>query len=125
MSKVLEVVNEALESIGINYEYGEWTGDIVYPYYVGEYQEVPSPNEDGMHEQTFILNGFTRESLLELEASKEKIAAHFSKVGGHRVTTDTGSVVTIFYSHGTGIPTGDSVLKRVQINLTVKEWRVI
>lgn len=125
----LAVLNELLESIGINYQFDEWIGEIVYPYFTGEYQESPSLNEDGMIEMSFILNGFSRkrkdnaEPLLELEQAKEKIRSHFRD--GVVVTTDSGSAVAIFYENTlANIPTGDAELKRIQINLKIKEWSV-
>lgn len=125
MSKaVLKVVDEAMTALGINYEFGEWTSHPVYPYFVGEYQEVPGANEDGMQETTFLLTGFHRGKWSDLENEKEKICAYFGKVGGHTVTTDKGSAVAVFYSNSFIVPTGDMQLKRIEINLTIKEWSV-
>ena len=63
----LKIISDSLQSLGINYEFGVWTSEAVYPYWVGEYQETPPLNEDGMQETTFILSGFTRGKWLELE----------------------------------------------------------
>lgn len=120
----LGIVSEAMNELGINYEFGEWASSIVYPYFVGEYQEVPILSEDGMQESQFILNGFSRGSWLELEEAKEKIENHFNKVTGKLVTTDGKSTVAIFYENGLIVPTGDEQLKRIQINLKIKEWKV-
>ncbi len=120
----LNIISESLGKLGINYEFGEWTSEIVYPYFVGEYTEVPTLNEDGMQETTFILNGFSRGSWLELEEVKAKIEAHFGKVGGHTVIAEDKSAVAVFYSDSLIIPTGDAALKRIQINLMIKEWKV-
>ena len=73
MIAVLKVINEIMQQLGIHYEYMEWTSDIVYPYFVGEYIETPIETEDGLKESTFILTGFTRGTWLELEQTKEKI----------------------------------------------------
>lgn len=125
MSKaVLKVVDDAMTDLGLNYEFGEWTSGPVYPYWVGEYQEVPGTNEDGMQETTFLLTGFSRGKWSDLENDKEKISAYFGKVGGHTVTTDEGSAVAVFYSNSFVVPTGDMQLKRMEINLTIKEWSV-
>ena len=41
------------------------------------------------------------------------------------VTTDSGSVVAIFYANTFGdLPTGDAELEKIEINLTIKEWSV-
>lgn len=120
----LSIVSNSMNELGINYEFGEWNSKVVYPYFVGEYQEVPNPNEDGMLESQFILNGFSRGSWLELEEAKEKIENHFNKVSGKIVTADDKSTVAIFYENGLIVPTGDEQLKRIQINLKIKEWKV-
>lgn len=126
MSKAVEVMESVMsETLGLNYEYMTWTDDVVYPYWVGEYQEVPNSNEDGMKETSFILNGFTRGLNEELETEKAKIEALFGQIGGHKVTTDIGSVVAIFYENAMPVRTGDAELKRLQIILKIKEWSVI
>ncbi len=120
----LNIISDSMQSLGINYEFGAWTSEVVYPYYVGEYQETPSLNEDGMQETTFILTGFARGKWLELEEEKEKIKNYFPKVEGKTVIADNGSAVAVFYESSSIIPTGDAELKKIQINLTIKEWSV-
>lgn len=122
--ETLGIISNAMESLGINYNFMEWKGEVVYPYFVGEYQEIESINEDGMQESQFILTGFTRGTWLELEEAKEKIENHFNKVGGKTAIADNGSAVAIFYANSLVIPTGDAELKKIQINLTIKEWSV-
>lgn len=126
MSKaVLNAVKKGMAAIGLNYEYQEWTADPVYPYFTGEYQEFEPLNEDGMQETSFILTGFTRGSYSDLEAAREKIEKKFNPISGYKVSTDD-SVVAIFYALAlSNVPTGDAELKKIQINLTIKEWKVI
>lgn len=118
-----------MSDMGLNYDFMEFS-EPAYPYFTGEYQEVPPMSEDGEQETSFILNGFARDvgedktAYLELENAKEKIAAYFSKVSGKTIITDKGSAVAVFYANSLVIPTGDSELKRLQINLTIKEWSV-
>lgn len=127
---ILKVIDNAMNDLGINYEFGEWTGEIVYPYFVGEYQEIEPVNEDGMQETTFMLTGFARDvegtmnAYVALENTKDKISSYFNKVGGRTVIADNGSAVAVFYSNSLVIPTGDAELKKIQINLDVKEWSV-
>ena len=122
---ILKVASDGMAAAGLNYEFGEWTSDPVYPYWTGEYQEVEPMNESGMQEGTLILTGWHRGKYLELEQEKEKIEKEFPKTGGKIVTADDGSVVAIFYANAIGgIPTGDAELKKIQVNLTVKEWSV-
>lgn len=127
MSKAaLKIISDAMHSLGINYDFPEWDGKPVYPYFVGEYSETPPMNEDGMQETSFLLNGFARgkDGWLALEDTKEKIENYFGKVGGHKVIADNGSAVAVFYSHSLIVPTGDAELKRIEVNLTIKEWSV-
>lgn len=125
MSKaVLKIISDAMYALGINYEFMEWTGELVYPYFVGEYQEREPMNEDGMQETQFILTGFSREKWLALENAKELIENYFNRVSGKVVIADNGSAVAIFYAGSLVIPTGDAELKKMQINLIIKEWKV-
>lgn len=122
--QALTAVKDGMKAIGINYEFGTWTKDVVYPYFTGEYQETPPTSENGMQETTFLLTGFTRGTWLELEEAKEKIKNYFNKVSGKTVIAEDGSAVAIFYEHSLIVPTGDAELKRIQINLSIKEWSV-
>lgn len=122
--QALTAIKDGMKALGINYEFGTWTKKPVYPYFTGEYQEVPPSSEDGMQETTFLLTGFTRGSWLDLEEAKKKIMNHFNKVGGNIVIADDGTAVAIFYDNSLIVPTGDAELKRIQINLSIKEWSV-
>lgn len=125
MSKAsLKIISDAMDSLDINYSFMEWTAPPVDTYFVGEYGEVVPLNEDGMQETSFTLNGFTREAWLALENAKETIANYFNKVSGKIVIAENGSAVAVFYANSLVIPTGDAELKRIQINLTIKEWSV-
>lgn len=126
----LRIISDAMESFGLNYgflgdgiEYDE-EGNPIYPYFTGEYQELPPTDESGLQETTFLLTGFSRGSFLALEDAKEAISTYFPKVDGRIVNTDNGSVVAIFYSDGLAIPIEEAELKKIQINLDVKEWSV-
>ena len=129
MSKAgLKIISDAMESLGFAYSFmrfdvaeGEKAPDA---YFVGEYQETEPISESGLQESTFLLTGFTRKSWLLLEDAKEVISAYFNKVGGHTVIADDGSAVAVFYSNSLVVPTEDAELKRIQINLDVKEWSV-
>lgn len=131
MSKAgLKIISDAMEALGLNYgfmgddlDYDE-EGKPIYPYFIGEYQENEPTDESGLQETSFFLTGFSRGSWLALENAKEAISAYFNKVGGHTVIADNGSAVAVFYSNSLVIPTGDAELKKIQINLTIKEWSV-
>ena len=123
---VLDAVGQGMKEAGLNYKFGEWKGDPVYPYWVGEYQEIDPLNEDGMHETSFILTGFTRNSRIKLEEDKDKIQKRFPQCGGYKAIADDGSAVAIFYAGClANLPTGDAELKKIEVNLTIKEWKVI
>ena len=128
MSKVaLKTIRDSMKEIGINYQFKKWKGHPKYPYFVGSYQEVPTPGEDGMQEISFILTGFARsdgkvDGVLQLEDAKEKIENYF---GTGKVVNADGSAVAIFYANTFGdLPTGDAELEKIEINLTIKEWRI-
>lgn len=123
-NSVLACMAKAMEELGLHYAFMEWKGKPVYPYFIGEYQETEPSTEDGMQETSFILTGFSRRTWQELEQAKESIRAYFHPAIG-KVITEHGSAMAIFYAGSLGnLPTGDPELKKLQINLTVKEWRV-
>lgn len=119
----LKIISDAMESMGLHYEFMEYHSKPAYPYFVGEYQETEPMNEDGMQESEFILTGFTRKSWLELETAKTKIKTYFPQVGGRTVITDSGSAVAVFFSNSFPVRTGDAELKKMQIILKVMEWK--
>jgi len=119
--EALSYIKKLLDELGINYEFGEWIGKITYPYFVGEYQESPSLNEDGKQEILFILNGFNRGSMLDLLLIKEQIESHFKD---QRTILPNGNGIVITYSDAMPIPTWDGELKRIQIKLNINEWKV-
>ena len=122
---MLSVINKAMSALDLNYAFMEWKGDPVYPYWTGEYQEEPPTTEDGLQNTSFILSGWHRGSWADLEKEKQKIENYFNKVSGKTVITESGSAVAVFYSHSLVVPTGDAELKKVEVYLMVKEWKVI
>ena len=125
--KKLKFIKESMEELGLNYEFMEWKNEPVYPYFTGEYQETEPYTEDGLCESTFILNGFSRseQGFYELEKAKDAIAAYFSPISGRTAMADDGSAIAVFYSNSFYIPEEDAELKRIQINLSIKEWKVM
>lgn len=124
MTDATGVISNAMAEMGLNYEFMEWTSDIVYPYFTGEYQEGQPSSEDGSQSGTFILNGFHRGKYIDLEEAKAKIERYFDKVSGKTVIAESGNAVAVFYGNALVIPTGNQELKRIQINLDVTEWSV-
>ena len=129
MSKqVLKIVSEGMDSLGIEYGFGEYSGNeqgkIIYPYFVGEYTEREAMTEDGLQESTVLLTGFHRGTWEELEDKREEIENYFNQVSGKTVITDNGSAVAVFYAGSIPVETGDAEVKRIQVNLKIKEWKV-
>jgi hypothetical protein len=130
MSKeALKIISGAMDALELKYGFMEYIvpGGEESPktYFTGEYQETEPNSEDGLQETQFILNGFSREPWISLENAKEKISKYFNKVSGRTVIAENGSAVAVFYGSSLVIPTEDAELKRIQINLTIKEWSVI
>ena len=121
----LKVISDGMNALDIAYGFGTYFGNpIVYPYGVGEYTEEESYTEDGLQTTAFLITLFHRGTWLALEQAKEKIENYFNKVSGKTVIADNGSAVAVFYANSLIVPTGDAELKRIQINLAIKEWKV-
>ena len=118
----LKFIKEQMDLLAVPYEFGEWTSEVKYPYFVGEITEEPIVTEDGLEESTLILNGFTRSKYLAMEELKDQIKKHFDPRNGLRAKTDSGSI-TVFFNGSFYVPTGEADLKRIQINLLIKEWK--
>lgn len=119
----LKFVNEQMNMIGVPYEFGQWSSAIQYPYFVGE-QSTPEehPTEDGAEYCTILVTGFHRGNIIELERIKNKIKNHFNPMFGLRSKIDSGSIA-VFFDGSFYIPTGEADLKKIQINLTIREWK--
>ena len=44
--EALQYMNDCLESLSIPYEFMQWTKDLSFPYFIGEYTEVEPLDED-------------------------------------------------------------------------------
>ncbi len=117
----LAYINTALTSAGINYEFMEWTSDFVYPYFVGEYSEPEPMNEDGMQESTFMITGTTDGTWLSLEEAKAIIERELCN---KTAILSNGNGIAVSYSGSLVVPTGNERMKRIQINLLIREWKV-
>lgn len=124
--KTLDIIDDVLTSLGIPYEFEEFTDSIenLDQFWVGTYQETEPTTEDGQEDATFILTGTAKDSLLLLEHSKNLIKQSFPAIEGRKAILDNGTGVAIFYGNAFPVPTGDEYLKRLQINLQIKEWTV-
>ena len=121
----LKIITKAMKSLNLEYGFVRYNKKpVVYPYWVGEYQENTPVDESGHCTSSFLLTGFHRGSWEDLETQKERIEEYFNKVSGKTVMTEDGSAVAIFYANSLVVPTMDAELKRIQINLDVHEWSV-
>lgn len=119
----LGFINEQFDKLAIPFEFLEWTSSVKYPYYIGEITEEPTTTEDGFEQSVLIVTGFHRGDAATLEADKEKIKKHFHPIKGLHGQTDNGRIV-VFFDGAFYIPTGEAGLKKIQINLLIKEWKV-
>jgi hypothetical protein len=119
----LKFINEQMTAIGVPYEFGQWSSEITYPYWVGEITEEPITTEDGLEPSTMLLTGFHRGEMIDLLAVMEKIKSHFSPVHGLRDQTDSGSSIAVFFDGYFSIPSGEIGLEKMQIMLKIKEWK--
>ena len=123
--EALSFIDAVLNNNGIPYEFGEWTSkEVPSPYFVGEYTDNESMNEDGLHESVFLLTGTTMGSWLGLHEAKEKIEELFPSICREVYKLPNGSRLAVFFSTSFPVPTDTLNLKRIQINLTIKEWMV-
>lgn len=119
----LNFIKDQLSSLEINYEFGCWSSfPVPYPYFVGEFTEPESmeKEENGFQETTFMITG-TGKTWISLIQAKEAIEKNISKTA----ILPNGSAIAVFYAGSIQIPVDDSELKRIQINLTIKEWSVV
>lgn len=127
MKEVLNYISTVLENVNVPYEFLEWTQPVTYPYFVGEYNEFEPTVESGECEKTFILTGFCRGkgARMKLEEMRGKIETAFPALDGNIATLDDGSVVAVFYGNSFYVPTGEAELYKIQINLSIKLWKVV
>jgi hypothetical protein len=118
----LGFITNCFEQLGIPYEFMEWTQELSVPFFVGEYTEIESLNEDGFEEDTFILTGTTTNKYMELESVKDEIKQFFGYEGVTAIL-ESGSGIAVSYVTSFPIPTDENEMHRIQINLNVKEWR--
>ena len=118
----LGFLNECLTSLGIPYEFMEWSSEVPETYFVGQYSEIQSMDEDGQIESDFILIGTTKGKYLELETVKEQIRSEFPDYGLTEILNN-GWGIAVMYDTSYPIPSIEEGIHRIQITLKVKEWK--
>lgn len=119
MVDVLGFLAKHLEEIGIPYEFGEWTSEVTYPYFVGSFSEIEQRFEDAYTGGTFTVDGWMRGSKLPLIEASDKIKERFRDL--RAVTGDTALFAA--FQNSSFIPTGEEDLFRITINIETKEWK--
>lgn len=119
----LKFINEQMGVIAVSYEFGEWSSEIKYPYWVGEITEEPTNTEDGRESSTMLLTGFHRGKMFDLLSDMEKIKSHFDPIHGLRMQRGNGSTIVAFFDGYFIIPSGEADLKKIQINIKIYEWK--
>ncbi len=121
----LKIIDKAMDTLGFEYGFMRYNKKpVVYPYWVGTYQENPPVDESGHGTSTLMLTGHHRGEWSDLETQKEQIENYFNKISGKTVMAEDGSAVAVFYSNCLIVPSMDAELKRMQINLDIHEWSV-
>lgn len=113
-SELLEIIKNELSDF--NYEYGEYTGEVKYPYIVGEYNESAYSFEDNITNGEIILVCFHKGPELDLINIKENIKEKFAD---YRAATKSGTVY-ISYRNKLYVRSGEADLKRMEIYLDTK-----
>lgn len=114
-------ISDEMQRINVNYQFGRWLGEAVYPYFVGEGDAGEFVLENNYQEGTFFINGFSKGTWLDLMQTSEKIKRHFADF---RAITKGGSGISITVAAFSVVPCEDAELKRIQITLNIKEWSV-
>lgn len=119
MTDLLELISDKLTEAEIPYEYGEWTSQLQYPYFVGSYDQTDYRYEDGCTEGTFTIDGWTRGPRLQLVQAADAIRKAFEDL---QITKD-GQCFFIRYGGSTSVPTSDAGLYRITITLYTYQWK--
>lgn len=122
MRDILKAVSDSLEGIGITYAYGWYKDHPGYPYWVGDYTETEGSTEDGLRTASMTLTG-TAEKLIDLETDRAAIERLYNPIEGITMPFDKG-MVKIWYASSLSVPVDVEGICKLQINLTIKEWRV-
>lgn len=118
----LSFLNDCLISLGIPYEFMEWSSAVPDTYFVGEYSEVQTMDEDGLIESDFILMGTTKGKYIELETVKELLRQFFPDYGLTEILSN-GWGIAIMYDTAYPVPSVEEGIHRMQITLKIKEWK--
>lgn len=119
METVLTVINEEMQSLGIQYyNMTNTSPKVTYPYVTGEFLQSLYDFEDGSNGGDLLLELWTRGEMLELIRLNDKIKQHFKDL----IKEKDGEVIHFSYMGATPQRTNDNMLKKLQINLEITWW---
>lgn len=120
IDKVLEIINDEMTNIGVDYSYMINDKEpITYPYVTGEYSENGYSSENKMTTCDLLLECWNRGSEYGLIEVINKIKNHFDNFS----TVQDGVGVAIDYSSCVPRRTNDINLKKVEIHLDIVYWK--
>ena len=119
MVDMLGFISDQLALLDVPYEFGEWTGKVTYPYFVGSFNEVEHRLEDGYTGGSFTLDGWSRESKLVLAEISDRIREAFEDL---RAVRD-GTAFFVTFENSLMVPTGEEDLFKITITLHTNEWK--
>lgn len=119
MDKLLQIINEEMNKIGIDYYYlYNNSPNVTYPYVTGEYTESDYEYEDNHNGGDLLLECWTRGSQLELLNLHQKIKEYFREL---RVSKNDIYAV-ISYNTANDVRTNDATLFKKEIHLDINYW---
>jgi hypothetical protein len=119
MIKVLTIIKNLMDELNISYTFDEWDNDIVIseqPQFIGEITEVPTSDEDGKNEYSFILTGYG--------ANYGQLFFVSNELKNRFKTSSIIDGVVIKYDNTITISNDTDGVKQIQINLKIMEWSV-
>ena len=118
----LQLINEQMTALDINYEFGEWTSvEIPKLYFIGTNYHEDESSTDDMINSTLTVVSHNRSSFKDFFNAIDKIKKRFDFHRGLRVETGSGHI-TIFYSgHTLTPPQKIGERTKAEIKLRIKE----
>lgn len=118
MKKVLKIINDELNTMNIPYTFDGWDKELELPQFIGEISEVPTLNEDGLSEYTFILTGYA------VKNENDYLFDVVERLKQEYKPSKIVDKVVIIYDNTMPIDTNNDDLKRIQTTLKIKKWSV-
>lgn len=121
--EAIKFINEKLSEV-IPYEFNLWTDEITYPYWVGEVGETQINRELGEETTSVFVTGTTKGSFSDLEKQKSLIEKVIPRIDGAFKKVSDSHIIRVYFNGCSPTPTDNNNIKRLQITLEVKEWRL-